>query len=107
LRRQQTDAESLLWQRLRGHQLAGHKFRRQVPVPPYVLDFYCHQARLAVELDGGQHFGPAGAARDRKRTAALAAQGIEVLRFSDRDVLREPESVLEAILEACRLRTKG
>ena len=96
LRARTNDAERTLWYRLRAGRLAGHKFRRQHPIPPYVLDFYCASARLAVEVDGSQH----GDAADRVRTAALERSGISVLRFWDNDVLLRTESVLEAILQS-------
>ncbi|GLZ84121.1 hypothetical protein Pres01_01720 [Metapseudomonas resinovorans] len=96
LRRTSTDAEQRIWRRLRGRQLAGLKFRRQHPVGPYVLDFYCQEKRLAAELDGGQHY--ADPERDRLRDSWLAGQGIQVLRFSSREALVEIEAVLEKIL---------
>jgi len=74
LRSQLTDCERLLCRRLRNRGLAGFKFRPQHPWPPYVLDFYCAELRLVVELDGGQHHDPAGLARDRLRTAHLERQ---------------------------------
>src|SRR3546814_11909279 len=85
LRYQLTDCERLLWRQLRNRGLAGFKFRRQHPCPPYVLDFYCAELRLVVELDGGQHFDEAGLAKDRLRTAYLQHHGLEVLRFSNLD----------------------
>lgn len=78
----------------------GAKFRRQHPVAPYVLDFYCHELKLAIELDGGQHNEEQGLAHDRQRTAFLEAQGITVLRFWNNDVFQQPENVLEAIYHA-------
>ena len=100
LRRQATDAETLLWRLLRGRQLANAKFRRQYAFPPYILDFYCHELKLAVELDGGQHNEDAGRRRDAQRDEYLAEQGIWVLRFWNNDVLGETEAVLEAIYAA-------
>jgi adenine-specific DNA-methyltransferase len=100
LRKQQTDAEQLLWSLLRDRRLSGFKFRRQHPVEPYVVDFYCHEARLAVELDGGQHNEPDERARDAKRTAFLEKQGIRILRFWNNDVLQNTEGVLQAIYDA-------
>jgi len=97
LRKEQPDAEKLLWRVLRNRQLAGFKFRRQHPVGPYVLDFYCHEARLAVELDGGQHNAPEGRAHDVKRTQFLQKHGIRVVRFWNHEVLQETDAVLEAI----------
>ena len=100
LRRESTGAELLLWRLLRGRQLAGAKFRRQHPVGPYVLDFYCPQQRVGVEADGGQHLTPAGLAKDEVRTRYLEGKGIRVLRFTDLQILRERASVLEAIVQA-------
>jgi very-short-patch-repair endonuclease len=100
LRGQQTDAEAYLWALLRNGRLAGWKFRRQHPVHPYILDFYCHRAKLAVELDGGQHHGEAGRAHDEERAQHLQSQGIHVLRFWNVKVFEEVESVLEVILKA-------
>lgn len=96
LRKKSTDAEHELWSRLRRHRM-GPKFRRQHTVGPYTLDFYCPAAQLAIELDGGQHYEPGQRMRDLARDDWLADQGIRVLRYSDRDVLLEPEAVEEAI----------
>jgi len=98
LRSELTDCEHLLWQRLRNRQLAGKKFRRQYPCPPYVLDFYCAELRLAVELDGGQHYLKSGQLKDRQRDEYLAGLGIQVARFSNRDVLMNLDGVLAEIL---------
>ena len=92
LRREQTDAETLMWMLLRDRRLHGMKFRRQHPVPPYTLDFYCHPLKLAVELDGSQHLD---SARDQARDAALNEAGIEVLRYWNHDVLARTEQVLD------------
>ncbi len=100
LRRQATDAENLLWRLLRGRRIANAKFRRQYSFPPYILDFYCHELKLAVELDGGQHNEEVGRRRDARRDEYLAGHGIRVLRFWNNDVLRETEAVLEAIYAA-------
>jgi predicted helicase/very-short-patch-repair endonuclease len=100
LRRNATDAEHVLWQLLRNRQLMGYKFRRQHPLAGYILDFYCHEAGLAVELDGGQHAEPGQAAYDAQRTRVLEAEGVRVLRFWNNDVLRNTEAVLQAIWDA-------
>ena len=92
-----------MWALLRDRRLAGFKFRRQHPVGPYILDFYCHEARLAVELDGGQHNEPDERARDTKRSAFLEAQGIRVLRFWNNEVFQNTEGVLQAIYDALSL----
>jgi type I site-specific restriction endonuclease len=97
LRKNQTDAESLLWQMLRNRQIEDAKFRRQHPIEPYILDFYCHEKKLAIELDGGQHNTNEGKEKDQKRTEFLKSQGIRVLRFWNNDVLQNTESVLEVI----------
>ncbi|WP_426202609.1 endonuclease domain-containing protein [Pseudomonas sp. TWP3-1] len=98
LRVNQTDCEHLLWQKLRSRQLADLKFRRQFPCHPYVLDFYCVELKLAVELDGGQHFETAGVIHDRRRTFFLQGLGIEVVRFSNLEVIGQMGDVLEQIM---------
>jgi adenine-specific DNA-methyltransferase len=98
LRQASPDAERKLWQRLRGRQLAGFKFRRQHPVGPFFADFCCVGAGLIVELDGGQHFEPEAIEADRRRTAELNRLGFEVLRFDDRQALAETDGVLTRIL---------
>jgi len=100
LRHNSTDAENLMWQLLRGRQIAGAKFRRQHPFEPYVLDFYCHELKLAVEVDGGQHNEPAGRVRDARRDAFLVDNGIKTLRFWNNQVIAETEAVLEAVYQA-------
>jgi very-short-patch-repair endonuclease len=102
LRQESTDAEAALWRRLRGRQLAGAKFRRQHQVGRFIVDFFCAEAHLAVEADGGHHYAEQQAAHDAERTAALAEVGVRVLRFSNRDVLQGTDSVLEAIAQALK-----
>lgn len=97
LRRDATDAEMLLWRHLRGRQLAGCKFRRQHPLPPYVVDFYCEELKLGIELDGDQHYADEGAKHDQYRAECLLGSGIRLLRFGNREVLLELPSVLERI----------
>jgi len=97
LRLEQTDAENLLWLLLRGRRVGGFKFRRQHPVGHYILDFYCEEAGLAIELDGGEHNQDAGLSKDRHRSSALAKMGIEVIRFWNDEVLTATEAVLERI----------
>jgi very-short-patch-repair endonuclease len=93
-----TDAEQRLWMRLRADQIPGYRFRRQVPIGPYVVDFACLKARLVIEVDGSQH--AKAVERDQQRTAWLASQGFRLLRFWDNDVLSHTDSVLEAIRAA-------
>ena len=90
-----TDAEKKLWRLLRSRQLDAVKFRRQVPIVDYIVDFACHERRLIIEVDGGQH---ADNAMDAERDRRLVAAGYRVLRFWNNDVLRNPDGVLEAIL---------
>jgi lysyl-tRNA synthetase class 2 len=97
LRRTQTDAERVLWFRLRDRRLNGWKFRRQVPIDRYVADFCCRDAHLIIELDGGQH--AVATERDAKRTAVLETCGYHVMRFWNNDVLKNTDGVLEAISE--------
>src|SRR4051812_19232095 len=78
----------------------GFKFRRQHPLGPYILDFYCPGSRLAVDLDGGQHFTSVAQDYDRRRTVFLAGRGIKVLRFATDLVFREPDAILDAIVLA-------
>jgi len=89
LRTEMTDAEVRLWIRLRGEQIDGYRFRRQVPMGPYVVDFACLKARLVIEVDGGQH--AEALERDDRRTAWLEARGFRVLRFWNTDVLQRTE----------------
>ncbi len=95
LRKTATEAEQKLWQVLRDRRLCGWKFRRQVLCGPYVLDFYCHEQRLAIEVDGGQHNQTEQHARDRQRTDYLQAQGLRVMRYWNNDVLQNLTGVLE------------
>ena len=96
LRSNMTDAETRLWQRLRRGQLGGSKFRRQYPIAGYVVDFVNLDARLIIEVDGGQH--GVHAQDDRMRDQVLASRGFRVLRFWNNQVLGEMEAVLERIL---------
>ena len=95
LRKRQTDAERCLWGHLRGHRLMGLKFKRQVVIGDYIVDFVCHARRLIIELDGGQHMD--NATYDEARTCWLNAQGYQVLRFWNHEVLLQGEAILEDI----------
>ena len=95
LRTTTTDAERLLWWGLRGRQLGGWRFRRQVPIGGFVVDFLCPRAGLAVELDGAEH----DAVRDDRRDASLRAVGIDVLRFPNNEVFTHYGAVLDTILQ--------
>jgi len=97
LRRDQTDAEELLWQRIRNRQLAGCKFRRQHRFAPYIVDFVCIERKLIIEIDCGQHI--ANREADAKRTAHLEGRGYNVLRFWNREVIEDTNTVIECILQ--------
>ncbi len=103
LRRNATFPERLLWGRLRAGRMNGVKFRRQHPINEFVLDFYCDEARLAIELDGDSHAGRAEYDNDRSRQ--LAKLGIRVLRIANDDVLRDLDAVLELILLHCEVKS--
>ena len=100
LRRPLTASELILWEVLRESRLQGIKFRRQHPFGPYVLDFFCVKAQLAVELDGSVHEQDEQKGYDRERTAYLESCGLRVLRFKNEEVERNIEDVLARILEA-------
>jgi very-short-patch-repair endonuclease len=94
LRVNQTDAETVLWNRIRNRQIDGYKFARQVPVGAYICDFVCREKQIVIEVDGGQH---AESAADTVRDAHLIAEGYRVLRFWNNDVLGNLEGVLLTI----------
>ncbi|MDO8612107.1 MAG: endonuclease domain-containing protein [Dehalococcoidia bacterium] len=100
LRREQTEAERLLWSRLRNRQLENVKFRRQQPLGPYVVDFVSLEQTLVVEVDGGQHAGGEMRRRDGERTTWLEERGYHILRFWNNEVLANLDGVLETIREA-------
>jgi very-short-patch-repair endonuclease len=104
LRREETDAEKALWARLRGRKAAGLKFRRQFPIVGRVADFACVEARLVLELDGAIHDLPDVQERDLRRSEAIEADGWLILRFTNRQVLGNPETVIKAICWEARCR---
>ena len=106
LRANATDAESPLWKLLRNRQLEGRKFRRQHPVAGFILDFYCPEARVGIELDGGGHTENQQAEYDTLRTQVLASEGIQVLRFWNNQVMVETEAVIQEIWEAVHARVE-
>ncbi|HEX7185842.1 MAG TPA: endonuclease domain-containing protein [Thermoanaerobaculia bacterium] len=105
MRQEPTPAEAFLWEYLRDRKLVGWKFRRQFPVDSYVLDFYCHELKLVVELDGPIHSETRQAAHDENRDAYLRSLGCTVLRFSNETVLRNLASVLERIADTAKALT--
>jgi len=108
LRVNATVQERKLWAYLTSAKMDGFSFRRQHPVGPYILDFYCPAAKLAIELDGGQHSTDAGFAYDAARTCFLNAKGIRVVRFNNGDVTTNLDGVCEGIYRALQLNpTRG
>ena len=97
LRKNMTEAEQILWKRLRRKQIFGVPFYRQKPLADYIVDFYCATAMLVIELDGSQHDTPDAKQYDAVRTKTLEAMGLRVLRFDNRQVLQELEAVIEVI----------
>ena len=95
LRKQLTDAERLLWSKLRGRRFAGFKFRRQVPLGRYIVDFACFDRRLVLELDGGQHAETEARKYDADRTARLVGEGFRVIRFWNHELLGDRDAVEE------------
>ncbi len=105
LRTSQTDAEQLLWSRLRRKQICGIQFNRQKPLGGYIVDFYSYKAKLVIELDGSQHYEPECKHEDETRDSFLDQQGLKVLRFNNLQVLQELEAVVTVIFNevACRI----
>ena len=97
LRNYSTSAEGTLWILLKGKQLEGKKFRRQHSVGEYVLDFYCPAEKLAIELDGEQHFSDEGKKHDDRREKYISKFGISIIRFENCEVFDRPEFVLSEI----------
>ena len=101
LRKRMTEAEELLWSNLRDKKLDGLKFRRQHPIWRFIADFYCHKAKLVIELDGGIHQEIETKERDINRTAEIERFEIKVIRFTNEEVLENIEEVLFKIKEEC------
>ncbi|OGL44486.1 MAG: hypothetical protein A2W05_00010 [Candidatus Schekmanbacteria bacterium RBG_16_38_10] len=97
LRVNMTEAERLLWEKIRGKQLKGYQFYRQKTIGNYIVDFHCPKAKLVIELDGGQHYSSEGKAKDKERDGYMEGIGLRVLRFSDREVFKNTQGVLEKI----------
>jgi very-short-patch-repair endonuclease len=100
LRQQSTDAERKLWAILRDHRLLGLRFRRQQPIGPYIVDFYCSAVQFVIELDGDQHGSLQGILHDEARTRWLTARGYIVLRFPNRYAFRGAPEIVAAIVHA-------
>ncbi|PIZ42243.1 DNA (cytosine-5-)-methyltransferase [candidate division WWE3 bacterium CG_4_10_14_0_2_um_filter_42_8] len=99
LRKNQTDSESYLWKYLRNRQFKGLKFRRQFPIGCYILDFFCVEKRIAIELDGGQHSKNEALRKDKAREEFLQRCNIKIIRFWDNDILKNIGGVLQKLEE--------
>jgi very-short-patch-repair endonuclease len=97
LRKDMTDAEWLLWSKVRRKQLKGYQFYRQRIIGNYIVDFYCPKASLIIELDGGQHYEEEGIIKDKIRDDYMKRQGLKVIRFSDTDVFEDIDGLIEKI----------
>ena len=97
LRRNETKAEKLLWEKLRNNQLEGLKFRRQHPVNIYIADFYCHKFKLIIELDGDYHNQEEQKQKDEVRTEVLRLNGLKIIRFKNEEVEQDINQVLTTI----------
>ena len=97
LKREMTPAEKILWKELRNGKLDGHKFRRQHPIGKFVADFYCHQRKMVIELDGGIHDDVGIKERDEGRTYELENFGLKIIRFTNEDIFENLDNVLNEI----------
>ena len=101
MRTNATDAETLMWQLFRAKRFMNLKFRRQHVIKPYIVDFYCHEIGLVIELDGGQHNTEDGKAYDAEGTHFLEALDLKVVRYWNHDVLGQTDVVLEDLWNIC------
>ncbi len=102
LRKSMTEAESLLWDRLRGRKCGRLKFRRQQIIEGFIADFYCELAQLVVEVDGGIHNDPKVKQNDEHREKVFKARGIKTIRFKNDEIITNAESALAQIADACK-----
>ena len=101
LRKNMTPAEIELWKQLKSKQILGLRFRRQHPIDIFIVDFYCHNVKLVIELDGGIHSNPENKEYDDNRTAELERHGIKVIRFNNEEVFEDLEKVVSIVKEEC------
>ena len=102
LRKNQTKEEDILWQLLRNRQFMGLKFKRQVPIGNYIVDFVCEEKKLVIEIDGGQHNIPDNVKADEVRTNYINSKGYRVVRFWNNDINQNIEGVYETLLSLVR-----
>ena len=103
LRRNMTTAERRLWDFLKNKELLGYKFRRQHPIHIYIVDFYCHELRLIIEIDGEYHNEGAQIGKDLERSDLLKFQGLQLIRFTNEEVINSTEKVLEDLSSYIKL----
>jgi very-short-patch-repair endonuclease len=97
MRKEPTRSEDRIWSWLRNRRFGNYKFRRQHPLGDYILDFYCAELKICIELDGAVHEIDAVAERDKERTRYLERQGIEVLRLENEELIRDPDTVIDCV----------
>jgi len=102
MRKEPTTAEELLWQRVRGNGIAGFKFRRQQVIEGFIVDFFCHQAKLVVELDGDVHDTKEQKLKDAQRRVVFEARGLAELRFRNKEIFENTDGVIAAITATVR-----
>ncbi len=99
LRNNMTTPESILWEAVKGNKVEGYKFRRQHPIHLYIADFYCHKLKLVIEIDGEYHNSETQLKKDQERTSYLNAQGIQIIRFTNSEVINNLNEVINKIKE--------
>ena len=104
LRNNMPNAEKILWYQLKGRQLNGFKFRRQFGVGKYIVDFYCPEVKLVIEIDGDSHFEPDAIVYDKKRELFIENQGIKVIRFTNNDIYETLDEVIKSINQILQTR---
>lgn len=98
LRKNETESEKILWEKLRNNQLKGCKFRRQHPIGLYIADFYCHKLKLIIEVDGEYHNLPEQIEKDKERTQILESNGLQLIRFTNNEIQKKLEKTVYEIL---------
>lgn len=97
LRNNQTESEKILWQRLSNNKLNGFRFKRQHPIGDYIADFYCHKAKLVIEIDGAYHNSPEQKIYDEDRRRIFEELGLVVIRFTDEEIFQEKDRIIQVI----------
>jgi very-short-patch-repair endonuclease len=106
LRNNSTSGEALLWKQLRNKQMLGYDFHRQKPLDQFIVDFYCHELNLAIEIDGGSHEADESQEKDAARQERLESLGVKFLRFKESDIRKDIRTVLETIEQWIRMNAR-